>query len=573
MKLMHFTPKVKILPAAILLALGLMSAVNAQNLPTLGDTAREDLSPLQERKIGEQIMISVRRDPDYLDDGPIIEYLNKLGNQLLEKHPDARGELSYDFQFFAVRDGTLNAFAFPGGFIGFHSGLILTAQTESELASVMGHEIGHVAQRHIARGIGGQRQDAFIPIAALILAALAARASPDAAVGLILGGQGLAIQRQLNFSREAEREADRFGFQILKDADFDTYGMEAFFGRLQTSYRNYNDNIPPYLRSHPLTGERIADIQNRNIGQRYKQRIDPLDFQLVQSRVRVLQDITFAGLSAAKHFFEGQAKSTSPETRIAGEYGLAFVALKQLDYPLALKLLDQVKTEVAAAPKLKFWLKQTSAFASLEIDIHLANKDAPRAIEVAKLALQDLPLSRGIAYQYVDALLAADKVEDAGTFLRDQLSLYRQDSRLQNLLAKVYALQGKQALQHLALAEAYAIDGATEAALLQLDIARREKDVAYYDLSVIDARERDWKERRREEIIDEKKRKHSGLSLSVSSQNSQNGENQNEGKFGAARNDILAPFSRRNDDFFKRRAEQEKDASDPATEKNKPLRW
>lgn len=572
MKLMHFTPKVKILPAAILLALGLMSAVNAQNLPTLGDTAREDLSPLQERKIGEQIMISVRRDPDYLDDGPIIEYLNKLGNQLLEKHPDARGELSYDFQFFAVRDGTLNAFAFPGGFIGFHSGLILTAQTESELASVMGHEIGHVAQRHIARGIGGQRQDAFIPIAALILAALAARASPDAAVGLILGGQGLAIQRQLNFSREAEREADRFGFQILKDADFDTYGMEAFFGRLQTSYRNYNDNIPPYLRSHPLTGERIADIQNRNIGQRYKQRIDPLDFQLVQSRVRVLQDITFAGLSAAKHFFEGQAKSTSPETRIAGEYGLAFVALKQLDYPLALKLLDQVKQQVAAAPKLKFWLKQTSAFASLEIDIHLANKDEQRAIDVAKLALQDLPLSRGIAYQYVDALLAANRAEDAGIFLRDQLSLYRQDSRLQNLLAKVYALQGRQALQHLALAEAYAIDGATEAALLQLDIARREKDVAYYDLSVIDARERDWKERRREEIIDEKKRKHSGLSFSVSSQNSQNGENQNEGKFGAARNDILAPFSRRNDDFFKRRAEQEKDASDSATEKNKPLR-
>ena len=569
---MHFTPKVKILPAAIVLALGLMSAVNAQNLPTLGDTAREDLSPLQERKIGEQIMISVRRDPDYLDDGPIIEYLNKLGNQLLEKHPDARGELSYDFQFFAVRDGTLNAFAFPGGFIGFHSGLILTAQTESELASVMGHEIGHVAQRHIARGIGGQRQDAFIPIAALILAALAARASPDAAVGLILGGQGLAIQRQLNFSREAEREADRFGFQILKDADFDTYGMEAFFGRLQTSYRNYNDNIPPYLRSHPLTGERIADIQNRNIGQRYKQRIDPLDFQLVQSRVRVLQDITFAGLSAAKHFFEGQAKSTSPETRIAGEYGLAFVALKQLDYPLALKLLDQVKQQVAAAPKLKFWLKQTSAFASLEIDIHLANKDEQRAIDVAKLALQDLPLSRGIAYQYVDALLAANRAEDAGIFLRDQLSLYRQDSRLQNLLAKVYALQGRQALQHLALAEAYAIDGATEAALLQLDIARREKDVAYYDLSVIDARERDWKERRREEIIDEKKRKHSGLSFSVSSQNSQNGENQNEGKFGAARNDVLAPFSRRNDDFFKRRAEQEKDASDSATEKNKPLR-
>lgn len=501
-------------------AFGFVGSVAAQNLPTLGDTAREDLSPVQERKIGEQIMYSVRRDPAYLDDAPTIEYLNKLGNRLLEKHPDARGEANYDFQFFAVRDGTLNAFAFPGGFIGFHSALILTAQTESELASVMGHEIGHVAQRHIARGIGGQKQDAFIPIASLILAVLAARSNTDAATALLLGGQGLAIQRQLSFSREAEREADRIGYQFLKDADFDTYGMEAFFGRLQNAYRNYSDNIPPYLRSHPVTGERIADIQNRNIGQRYKQRIDPLDFYLTQARVRVLQDATFQGLSDAKIFFESQSKAINVEARIAAQYGLAFTALKQLEYDKALNLLRETVQQIAQSPQLKHWLKESSAFASLEIDIHLANKQPALALKAAKQALQDVPLSRGLAYQYVDALLANQLTEEAAVFLRDQVSLYRSDSKLYNELAKIYATQGKQALQHVALAEAYAIDGNTEAALLQLDIARREKDVQYYDLSVIDAREREWKERRVDEIAEEKKRlRLSGFSFSAGSNN------------------------------------------------------
>ena len=221
----------------------------AQNLPVLGDTAREELSPLMERRLGEQIMYIVRRDSDYIDDWAVSEYLNRLGSKMLDARPDARGEANFNFDFFAVRDPVLNAFAFPGGFIGFHSGLILSAQSESELASVMGHEIGHVAQRHIARMLAAQKYDAFIPIAALALAVLAARSSPDAAIAVATGGQGLAIQKQLNFSRDAEREADRIGFLILRDAGFDTNGMVSFFGRLQNSMRNYSDNAPAFLRS------------------------------------------------------------------------------------------------------------------------------------------------------------------------------------------------------------------------------------------------------------------------------------------------------------------------------------
>ncbi|MFZ6653659.1 M48 family metalloprotease [Undibacterium sp. TJN19] len=498
--------------AALLLAgLGSVSTAPdtafAQNLPTLGDTSREDLSPLAERKLGEQIMNVVRRDPDYMDDAPVSEYLNRLGNKMLETRPDARGETSFNFEFFAVRDPILNAFAFPGGFIGFHSGLILAAQSESELASVMGHEIGHVAQRHIARMLSSQRNDALIPLAALALAVLAARASPDAAMAVMTGGQGLAIQRQLNFGRDAEREADRVGFQILRDSGFDPSGMVSFFGRLQSSTRNYSDNIPPYLRSHPLTSERIADIQARMLDERYRQHADSLEFLLTKARVRVLQDSSPQGLMDATVFFDALAKTGKADDLITAKYGNAFIAYKKLDFVKARTLLDQAHKLVEQSATYREILTQSSMFADLSIDILMASKQNDAAIAEAEKAMRDLPLSRGVAFQYAEALLAAKKEEQAAVFLRDQIVLYRQEANLHNLLAKVYELQGKQAAQHLALAEAYGIQGNLAAALQQLDIARREKDAQYFELSVIDAREREWKEKHKEQLADEKKRR------------------------------------------------------------------
>jgi predicted Zn-dependent protease len=478
---------------------------NNQSLPTLGDTARGDLSPVMERKIGEQIMSSVRQDPDYLEDGPVIEYLTKLGNSLLDKRPDARGETAYEFEFFAVRDPVLNAFAFPGGFIGFHSGLILAAQSESELASVMGHEIGHVSQRHIARMLGNQKQDFLIPIAALILAALAARSSPDAAMAMVMGGQGLAIQRQLSFNRDAEREADRIGFQILREGGFDTAGMLAFFGRMQNASRNYSDNGLSYLRSHPLTSERMADIQGRLFGERYRQRADGLDFYVTQARVRVLQDSKAQGLIDATTFFENQAKNGNEEARLSAQYGLAFVAFKRNDFVGSEKLLNEVSRQIAQLPNQRKWLKETSAFASLAIDIEMGKKRPDLAMAKAKTAIRELPLARGLAHQYAEVMIEAKNYADAEQFLREQISLYRREAKLQHLLAKTYAASGKSALQHIALAEAYAIEGALPAALQQLEIARLDPDVKYYDLSVIDAREREWKEKHREELQDEKK--------------------------------------------------------------------
>jgi predicted Zn-dependent protease len=203
---------------------------------------------------------------------------------------------------------------------------------------------------------------------------LAARTSPDAAMAVAMGGQGLAIQRQLNFSREAEREADRVGFQILNDSGFDTAGMVSFFGRLQASMRNYTDNAPAYLRSHPLTSERIADIQARMLDQRYRQRADSLAFYLTKARIRVLQDSTIQGLMDAKVFFETQIRSEKEEDKIAGTYGLAFVAFKQLDFANAKVLLEQAKTRLEKSQTNKNILNTSSMFASLAIDIQLGSK-------------------------------------------------------------------------------------------------------------------------------------------------------------------------------------------------------
>jgi predicted Zn-dependent protease len=507
--------------AALLVAMPVAMAQNAlapakiPNLPSLGDTERQDLSPLMERKLGEEIMRDIRRDKDFLDDGPILEYMNNFGNALVAARPGARGEANFDYYFFVVRDPQLNAFALPGGFIAVHSALLLAASNESELASVLGHEIGHVVQRHIARSIGQQKQDALIPLAAMILAALASRAGGDAAMGVFLGGQGLAIQRQLNFGRDAEREADRIGFQIMGEAGFDTSGMVAFFQQMQNSTRNYSDLVPAWLLTHPLTTERIADIQARIREQPYKQRQDSLDFYLVRSRARVLQDQTSNGYAEAKQFFQTQMAQDNWQLKAAGQYGMAFLTMKQGDTASAQTWLDKARETVNKPPMAGVFgaaprTKAESIFVATSIEIKLAQSDnkavLAKAADEAEAAHLKFPLSRGIAHQYGEALIAAGKLEQAAVYLRDQVQLYREDPDAYDLLAQVYSKQGKLALQHIALAESYVLQGGTLSALDQLNYARKAPDASFYDQAVIDARERELQAKRREEMGDKAKK-------------------------------------------------------------------
>lgn len=494
----HFSAAVRRYVALGLMLVALMDisilSGHAQSLPTLGDTERENLSPLMERKLGEQIMRDIRHDPDYLDDAPLLEYLNNFGTGLVAVRPEVRGEAGFDFFFFAVRDPMLNAFALPGGFIAVHSGLLLAAQSESELASVMAHEIGHVAQRHIARMLGQQKQNGIIQLGAFVLGALAglAKAGSDTAMATVMGGAGVAMQRQLSFSRDAEREADRIGFQILRDGGFDTSGMVVFFGRMQTATRSFSESVPPYLLTHPLTTERMADIQARIRDERYRQHADNPDFQLIRARVRILQNNSSQGLRDAQEYFEAQLRQNTKQQIMAANYGLAYAAYLQGKYAAAEGFLQQARNAAQS-------MVPSMLFSQLEIEIKSAQRQYPAALKLAEAQCDQYPFSRVAVHQFAQALIENKRWQEAVDFLREESQMYRQDKAVQDALARAYAGQGKLALQHMALAESYALGGSLPAAIEQLGLARTAPDATFYDQSMVDARERELKVRWKDE--------------------------------------------------------------------------
>lgn len=460
-----------------------MQTVGAQGLPELGDAASNELSLATEKKIGQQIMNEIRRmDPSYLDDPDVESYLNQIGGRLASASSDP----GIGFVFFAVNDHTINAFAMPGGFIGVHTGLILAAQSESELAGVLAHEVSHVTQRHIARQVFRGKQLSIASMLGAALALLAARSNSQVAMAGVVASEAGAVSAQLAFTRDFEREADRSGFETLGKAGFDVRGMGQFFGRLQKAGQLYESSAPVYLRTHPLSGERMSDMQNREHGVAYKQVPDSIDFHLVRARLRAMQGVP---VEAVK-----QAQTTLQEKKFANEaaahYGLAVALFRSRDWAGAERELQAVRKLRVMSPMVE----------RLHAEVRMKQGDAAGGLALYREGMARYPINQAMRYGYGDALLASKRYDESLRFAESQLQNYPQDIRLHKMRAESYAALGKKAQQHRAFAEVYAIQGQTQPAVEQLELAQKAGDANFYEQSTIDARLRELKKQLAEEM-------------------------------------------------------------------------
>lgn len=482
-------------------------------LPDLGDSSSASLTPVDERKLGERIMREIRRDPDYSADPVFYDYLNGIGHQLVDAARkqgvaglDGKGTFALNFELFGVKDRSINAFALPGGFLGVHTGLIVAAETESELASVLGHEIGHVTQKHIARMYGQQGTNSMIALASIVLAVVAASRNPNAAQGLAVGGQALAIQNQLAYSRDAEREADRVGFQILQAGGFDVQGMPDFFNRMQRANSIMESGVPGYVRTHPLTTDRIADMQDRVRGIASRKVPSSVEFYLLKARARLIQATSTSTYPDLRQLYESLSRKPDLTKQIEGYYGLALLNLKEQKIADAetnlVKTRNALQALTANGSPIQRW---SLAVEATSIDIMFAKSMYEPALKQLNTLRAGHPNSRTFNLLTIEAQLKLKQFEPAITWLKRQTRLYSDDSVWWGLLSMAYAQSGKIALQHASMAEKYVADGAWVAAMEQMRLAKASGDADFYQSSEIDARARQIQELYRQELKDQGK--------------------------------------------------------------------
>ncbi len=494
------------------MTVGSIPAAAQIRLPSLGESASQDLSVGLERRLGEQIMREARRDPAYLDDPVLLEYVQSIWQPLVAAarqvgNIDADTDRAFAWEPFLVRDRSVNAFALPGGFVGAHLGLIALTSTRDQFASVMAHELSHVTQRHIARSIAPQQQASLVAIAALLLGVLAASrtSNTDVANAAMMGGQGAAIQSQLNFSRDMEREADRIGYGLLASAGFAPAGQAAMFDKLDVANRLNDSGGFPYLRSHPLTVDRISEARNRTLLAPATSNQPTLLHALMQARARVLMA---EGAQALQRLSGGTA-STLLFDRVAALYAGALSASLLNDHAVAERMAVEAIQLAAAAPAAAD-APAERVLQLLQVQLRLAKGDAPRAWQ-ALAAMRSAPTERppmllraqaALGLQRTDPESAAAPLRLSTETLQIWLAEQPNDSAAWEALAATSDALGLRLRSMRAAAEARAAVGDLTGAIDRLRAAQGNTRTAagqdFIEASVIDSRMRLFTAQRRQ---------------------------------------------------------------------------
>jgi len=434
--------------------------VSGAGLPLLGDGS--EMASNAERRLGDRIARELYHDPDYIDDPVLWDYVQGVWQPLLvaaRQRGDLTPELDERFAWKILlgRDRTVNAFALPGGYLGLNLGLLAVVSSRDELASVLGHELSHVTQRHISRLVSKNNQQAPWMIGAMILGALAASKNAEAGKTLMVGGQALAAQSQLNFSRDMEREADRLGFGVMTQAGFEPIGFVTMFDKLQQASRLNDNGAYPYLRSHPLTENRVADTRNRARQYPLQEPTASLDYQLM--RARVTNQLAASPVEAANKF-RGELAGT-PRSAEAANYGLV------------LALTAAGKANEARLTLDGIWSRDPERIEYIIADarIDMARRKPEQAVAKLEARLKLTPGNFPLTMAYADALMADGKAHVAEPVLVAQSQLNPNDPGLWYLLAEIQGLSGNIVGLHQSRAEYFILNGNLDQAEKQLSYA------------------------------------------------------------------------------------------------------
>ncbi len=410
------------------------------DLPDIGTAAGSTLSIDQELIYGDAYMRMLRASKPIVNDPVINEYIDSLGHRLVANANDVKTP----YHFFMIRDRNINAFAFFGGYVALHSGLFLHARTESELASVLAHEIAHVTQRHLARSMEEQARRSPATLAALAGALLLSIAAPEAGIAAITAATAGNMQSQINYTRSNEKEADRFGIATLAKAGFDVQAMPRFFERLADEYR-YASKPPPMLLTHPLPEDRITDSRQRARAYPPLRILPSIDYHLARARIVA----RYAGIDAeaALGWFERTQKKATADIMPSFDYGRALVYLdtKRLSEaePVLKKLLNQ-------DPGNPFYLDAMS-------DLYIAKKQPEKAAEMMNSALKRNPQNKVLTINYANALVEANNNDQAVRILQRYTHDRPEDSNGWQLLSKSYHALGRNDEELAARAEILAL--------------------------------------------------------------------------------------------------------------------
>jgi predicted Zn-dependent protease len=518
-----------LLATALTLALAApLAASQDSRLPDIGSSAGELLTPARQAEYGGMMLRELRNYGYLLEDPLITDWLQTVGSRLGADSDNPQQA----YTFFMMRDRQINAFATLGGYIGMNAGLVLTADREDEMAAVLSHEIAHVTQQHVLRGVERAQRDQ-VPIllgmlGAIVLAqAAGGSSSGDASQAAIASAMGLMQQRQIDYTRSNESEADRVGIRTLSRAGYDIDAMAGFFAKLQQATRasrgSGREQVPDYLQTHPVTTTRISEARQRadqlrgdqitattrvpggehverfdrrgvtlpesrsdnpllpipvTLPSQVFQRGDTGQFDWARERLRALSAST---PSAAVREYETLRRQAGKPLTAPQRYGLAIAHLQGGDSRTALTELRRLDDEHPD----NLWI--TLALGEAES----RTGDPAAANRRFDALLQRLPQNRPAVLTYAKVLNeqgGREAGQRSQAILRPLMARAGDDPVFQQHFARANELAGDTARAGEAYAEAAYLNGRPEQALIQLQNLKNQGDLDFYARARIDAR-------------------------------------------------------------------------------------